>query len=127
MRSLVLLVFLAGCPITPEPSEPSQPPPDAGVAIDSSPMQTPSTLVLASSFDTYCTRDDDCVAAFEGNACESCRCANTAIRRDALPKYRSELGAYWTCYEQKACQADCNAVIGDAAICVAGKCALATW
>jgi hypothetical protein len=120
MRYLLLASLIAGCSVTPEPVEPSQPAvPDA-----SGPMQTPSTNVFASSFDTYCTRDDDCVAAYEGNACAPCRCANTAIRRDALPEYRAELGAYWSCYAPEDCAADCTSVIGDPAICVAGRCSL---
>ncbi len=125
MRYLLVasLAFLAACPVTPDSAEPTQPlPPDAPAPIVDAPV--PSTLIFASSFDRYCTRDDDCVAAFEGNACDDCRCANTAIRRDALPKYRVEIGAYWACYAPEACGADCPAVIGDPAICVAGRCTL---
>jgi len=121
---LASLIPLAACSLGPEPAEPTQPAPDAAVAVDASPMQTPTTLVLANSFDQSCTRDDECVAVYEGNACAPCRCANAAIRRDALPKYRAEIGAYWSCYEPAACGADCQAVTGDPAICVAGRCTL---
>jgi hypothetical protein len=121
MRFVLLASLITACAVGPEPAEPVQPaPPDA----DTSPMQTPSTLVLAKTFDTYCTRDDECAAIYEGNACESCRCANAAIRRDALPRYRVEIGQYWACYAPEDCAADCQAVTGDAAICVAGRCAL---
>lgn len=121
MRFALLASLLAACSIGPEPSEPTTPaPPDA----DLSPMQTPSTLVLATSFEQFCTRDDECAAVYEGNACEPCRCTNAAIRRDALPKYRVEIGAYWACYEPQACGTDCQLAIGDAAICVAGRCTL---
>ena len=104
--------------MTPEPTEPSQPTPDAFV--DNTPTQTQSTSIAASSFDRYCTRDDECTAVFEGNACDPDRCANTAIRRDALPKYRSEIGAYWSCYTPS--DDVCPAVIGDPAACVNNTC-----
>ena len=107
--------------MTPEPVEPTPPPPPP---VDEGPTQTPSTDVLASSFDMYCTRDDDCAAVYEGNACSPVRCANAAIRRDALPEYRAELGAYWSCYEPDD-EAQCTSSIGDPAICVAGRCSLA--
>lgn len=123
---LASLSFLAACAVGPEPAEPTAPAaPDATPPPpDASPVQTPSTLVLASGFDQACTRDDECVAVFEGNACDACRCANTAIRRDALPRYRAELGAFWSCHDPATCGGDCAAVIGDPAICVAGRCTL---
>src|SRR5512139_3437602 len=109
MRDLLaslLVLSLGACAVGPEPAEPASPsPPDA----DTSPMQTPSTLVTAASYDQYCTRDDDCAAIYEGNACAPTRCANAAVRRDALPEYRAELGAYWACYEPAP--ATCAAVI----------------
>ncbi|MBA3499818.1 MAG: hypothetical protein H0T65_05580 [Deltaproteobacteria bacterium] len=122
MRLVFLASLLAGCAVGPEPAEPIPPPPPP---VDvTSPFQTPSTLVLARAFDQACTRDDECVAVYEGNACTACRCANAAIHRDALPKYRAEIGAYWACYAPEDCGADCQAVTGDAAICVANKCTL---
>ena len=121
MRFVLLASLITACAVGPEPAEPIQPVrPDA----DTSPMQTPSTLVLASSFDQSCTYDSECVAVYQGNACAPCRCANAAIHRDALPKYRAEIGAYWSCYAPEDCGADCQAVTGDAAICVANKCTL---
>lgn len=119
MRFLLIASLIACSATTPEPIEPEPPAPDAA------PTVTPSTDVFAASFDRYCTRDDDCVAVFEGNACESCRCANAAIRRDALPRFRAELGAFWSCHDPSACAADCRAVTGDPAICVANTCTLA--
>ncbi|MDQ3368593.1 MAG: hypothetical protein M3680_24455, partial [Myxococcota bacterium] len=85
---------------------------------------TASTAIRATSYDQYCTRDDECVAVFQGNACQSCRCAAGAIRRDALTAYRADLGAFWSCHEPQPCAAGCTAVIGDAAICRAGTCTL---
>jgi hypothetical protein len=118
------LFLLAACPITPDSAEPTQPPPpDATAAVADAPP-APRTEIAADDHDRYCTRDDECVAAFEGNACDPCRTANTAIRRDALPRNRAELGAYWACYEPEACEADGGAAIGDPAICVANKCTL---
>lgn len=123
MRPLLLAsLVLGGCLATTDatdPVEPSQPTPDA----DTSPMQTPNALVLANNYDQYCTRDTDCVAVYEGNACDPVRCANAAIRLDELTEYRAELGAYWSCYAPRACPVG-NPVTGDAAICVAGRCAL---
>jgi hypothetical protein len=116
----VLFSLIAGCAVTPEPVEPTPPVPE----VEQGPMQTPSVDVLASSFDAYCTRDDECAAVYEGNACDSCQCANTAIRRDALPEYRAELGAYWSCQDDGACA--CERDIGDAALCVAGRCTLSS-
>ena len=118
MRYLLLALLTACGAVGTEPNEPTPLSPDA----DTSPMQTPSTLVLARDFDTYCTRDDECAAIYEGNACAPDRCANAAIRRDALPRYRAELGAYWACYEPQG--EVCAAAIGDAAACVAGRCVL---
>ena len=122
MRFVFLASLMTACAVSPDAAEPTQPAaPDAGFVADSA---RPSTNVLASSFDQYCTRDDECAAVFEGNACEPCRCANAAIRRDALPKYRAEIGAFWSCHEPTECAADCQAVTGDSAICVANKCTL---
>ncbi|MDQ3334434.1 MAG: hypothetical protein M4D80_04680 [Myxococcota bacterium] len=121
MRFALLASLISACAVGPEPAEPIQPAtPDA----TTSPIQTPSTLVLASRFDQSCTYNSDCVAVYEGSACAPCRCANAAIHRDALPKYRAEIGAYWACYAPEDCGADCQAVTGDAAICVANKCTL---
>ena len=121
MRLALLALLISACAVGPEPVEPAPPPPPP---VDTTPMQTPSTLVLAASFDQSCTRDDECVAIYEGNACAACRCANAAIHRDALPRYRAEIGAYWSCHAPEECGADCQLVTGDAAICVAGRCAL---
>jgi hypothetical protein len=120
MRSVLIasLISLAGCPINPEATEPEPPPPDAPVT----PGPVPTTNVFASSFDQYCSTDYDCAAVYEGNACAPTRCANAAIRYDALPKYRAELGAFWSCYEPEP-QA-CSYAIGDVAVCVANKCTL---
>ncbi|MBA3391141.1 MAG: hypothetical protein H0T89_00775 [Deltaproteobacteria bacterium] len=111
----------------PTPPPPTSPP-DAALPPDAdlSPVQTPqaSTAIRASSYRQDCTRDDECVAVFEGNACQACRCAFNAIHRDALPKYRADLGAFWSCHKPDECAADCIQVTGDAAKCEAGICVL---
>ena len=121
MRFLLLVSLIGACAVTPDAAEPT-PPPDAAITVDAGLL--PTTNVFAASFDQYCTRDDDCVAVFEGNACEPCRCANAAIRRDAMPEYRAEIGAFWSCQEPTECAAGCDVATGDPAICVANKCTL---
>jgi hypothetical protein len=124
MRSLLLasLFALTGC-LSATDTDPVEPAPPSSPDADTSPMQTPNALVLAGNYDQSCTRDDECVAVFEGNACEPVRCANAAIHRDGLVEYRAELGAYWSCQAPKACPAG-QPVMGDQAICRAGRCTL---
>lgn len=119
MRCLLLALLIAGCAITPDVEEPEAPAPRP----DPTPMQTPNALVLAGNYDQACTRDDDCVAVFEGNACEPVQCANAAIRRDEATAFRAELGSYWSCREVRACPVG-QPVMGDPAKCVANKCVL---
>ena len=127
---LLFLLFLAACPKRSAPQEPAPPPvPDASPDIDApepEPMQTPqaSTAILAASYAQHCTRDDECVAVFEGNACNPCRCAFNAIRVDAFAKYKADLGAYWACHKPDECAADCRQAIGDVAKCENGTCIL---
>lgn len=124
MRWLLVLA-LAGCPKK-QPVEPPTPPtPDA--AIDAAtPTQTPpaNTTMRASAYAQDCTRDGDCVAVFEGDACNPCRCAWNAIRVDALPKYKVDLNAFWSCHKPDECKAECRQKIGDKATCDAGTCVL---
>ena len=123
-------VLLAACPKRSAPQEPAPPPvPDAAVAtVDaaSEPMQTPQEYIaiLAASYPQHCTRDEECIAVFEGNACNPCRCAFNAIRAEAFAKYKADLGAHWACHKPDECQADCRQAIGDAAKCEAGTCIL---
>jgi hypothetical protein len=128
MRAVVLLLLLAACPKK-EPVEPSPPPPaDAAVVVDSEPgpMQTPqaSTSIRASSYPQHCTRDDECIGVFEGNACNPCRCAFNAIRVEAFPKYKADLGGFWACHKEDECTTTCHQAIGAAAKCEAGTCIL---
>ncbi len=134
MRTLASLASLgfvfAACSggQTHPPASPPPPPPIDATEPDAdlSPVQTPqaSTAIRASSYPQDCTRDDECVAVFEGNACQACRCAFNAIRRDGLAKYRADLGTFWSCHKPEACAADCIQVTGDAARCDAGTCVL---
>jgi hypothetical protein len=135
MRTLLLalVMTLAACGASSYSAADPDPDPVAvdAAAVSPDPAPTPApqgpaatTAVRASSYDQYCTRDEECVAVFQGNACQPCRCATAAIRRDALPVYRAELGAFWSCHEPEACAADCTAVIGDPAVCRAGTCVL---
>jgi len=125
---LVLLLVLAACPKKSEPQEPVPPPPSDASTIDAppEPMQTPqaSTAIRASSYPQNCTRDDECIGVFEGDACNPCRCAFNAIRVEAFPKYKSDLGAYWACHKPDDCKAECRQTIGAAAKCEAGTCIL---
>ena len=128
MSRFAILLLLAACPRK-APEEPAPPPPaDAAAAIDAdeTPMQTPqaSTAILASSYAQNCTRDDECVAVFEGNACNPCRCAFNAIRADALAKYKADLAQYWACHKPDDCKAECRQLTGDAAKCQDGTCIL---
>lgn len=123
---VLLLLFLAACPKK-EPQEPAPPPPaDAAADAAPTPMQTPqaNTTVRASTYAQHCTRDDECIGVFEGDACNPCRCAFNAIRVDAFPKYKSDLGQFWACHKADECSADCRQVIGTAAKCEAGMCVL---
>ena len=129
MSRFAILLLLAACPKKTAPQEPAPPPPvDASMdaSIDAPLVQSPqaSTAIVASSYPQNCTRDDECVAVFEGNACNPCRCAFNAIRADALAKYKADLGQYWACHKPDDCKADCRQVTGDAAKCQAGVCIL---
>ncbi len=125
---VVIVVALAACPKRSEPQEPAPPPPIDRAVIDAppEPMQTPqaSTAIRASSYAQNCTRDDECVGVFEGNACNPCRCAFNAIRVDALAKYKADLGAFWACHKPDDCKTPCGQITGDAAKCDAGTCSL---
>ncbi len=131
MRALVLtvVVLLAACPKK-EPQEPTPPPPAdaAAVAVDADlgPAQSPqaSTAIRATSYPQNCERDTDCIAVFEGNACDPCRCAWNAIRVDAFAKYKADLGGFWSCHKPDDCKITCTQKIGDAAKCDAGTCSL---
>lgn len=125
----LLLLLVAGCPKQRESEEPTPPaPPSDAAAIDapSGPMQTPpaTTTILAASYPQACTRDDECVGVFEGDACNPCRCAFNAIRVDALARYKADLGQFWACYQPDACKTPCHQTIGDPAKCEAGTCLL---
>lgn len=123
---LLLLLLLAACPKK-ESQEPTPPPPaDAAIDAPATPMQTPpeNTVIRASSYAQNCTRDDECIGVFEGDACNPCRCAFNAIRVEAFPKYKSDLGAFWACHKPDDCRADCRQAIGAAAKCDAGTCIL---
>ena len=124
----VLLVWLlAACPKQSEPQEPVTPPPaDAAADAAPTPMQTPpaSTQIVAANYAQSCTRDDECIGVFEGDACNPCRCAFNAIRVDAFPKYKSDLGQFWSCHKPDDCAEDCRQTIGIAAKCESGTCVL---
>jgi hypothetical protein len=126
VRALALIVLLAACPKK-QPAEPAPPPPaDAAIDADQTPMQTPpaNTMIRASAYAQNCTRDDECVGVFEGDACNPCRCAFNAIRADAIPKYKADLGQFWGCYKPDECKEKCRQSIGDAAKCDSGTCLL---
>jgi hypothetical protein len=123
---VLLLLLLAACPKKSEPQEPTPPPPvDASADAAPTPMQTPQagSTIRASAYAQNCTRDDECIGVFEGDACNPCRCAFNAIRVDAFPKYvgsRPVLGLP----QARQCGADCRRAIGTAAKCEAGTCVL---
>jgi len=124
----VFLLLLAGCPPKSEPQEPTPPKSPDASTIDAAPtpMQTPqaSTSIRASSYPQNCTRDDECIAVFEGDACQPCRCAFNAIRADAFPKYKADLGAFWACHKPDDCPKTCEQITGGAAKCQDGSCVL---
>ena len=121
---LALILLLAACPKK-EPAQPTPPRP-IDAAIDSGPVQTPTTTntIVAARYAQTCTRDDECVAVFEGDPCNPCRCAFNAIRKDALVKYKADLGQFWGCFKPDECKDKCRQNIGDAAKCDAGTCLL---
>jgi hypothetical protein len=127
---LGFLLLLAGCPKQSEPVEPKpETPPwliDAGVDTGPSPMQTPieGITIRASNYAQHCTRDDECVGVFEGDVCNPCRCAFNAIRVEAFPKYRADLGQAWACHKPDDCRQPCRQITGAAAKCEAGTCTL---
>ena len=122
---LAILIFLAGCPTKSAPQEPAPPPPPpSSDAAPAGPTPQPSSQIRAASYPQSCTRDDECVGVFEGDACNPCRCAMNAIRADALAKYKADLGQYWGCHKPEDCKADCRQTIGAAAKCEAGTCIL---
>lgn len=127
MRVLLLLA-LAGCPKQPsEPVEPTVTPSwlvDAGVDARFDPVQTPPDPIRASSYPQNCARDEDCIGVFEGDVCNPCRCAFNAIRVDAFPRYKSDLGQFWACHKPDECRQECRQKIGAIAKCEAGTCVL---
>lgn len=126
---LVVVFLLAGCPKKNAPEEPAPPPPaDAAALVDAAPepMQTPPehAQILAAEYPQHCTRDEECIAVFEGNVCNPCRCAFNAIRVEAFTKYKTDLAAYWSCHKPENCASECRQKIGDAAKCESGTCLL---
>lgn len=120
-----LLVLLAACPKKSAPQEPAPPPPPADArAVEPTPMQPATSSISATSYPQNCTRDDECVGVYEGDACNPCRCAMNAIRADALSKYKADIGQYWGCHKPEDCKAECRQTIGAAAKCEAGTCIL---
>jgi hypothetical protein len=126
---LVMLLVLAGCPKQSEPVEPTVTPSwliDAGADAAPSPMQTPieGITIRASKYAQHCTRDDECIGVFEGDVCNPCRCAFNAIRVEAFPKYKTDLGQAWACHKPDDCRQQCRQITGAAAKCEAGTCVL---
>ena len=125
---VLLILLLAGCPKQSASVEPVPPPPADAAVIDapSSPMQPQpaSAVIRASSYPQACSRDDECIGVFEGDACHPCRCAFNAIRVDAFAKYKSDLGQFWACHEADNCKSACRQTIGATAKCDGGTCVL---
>ena len=127
----MIVLLLAGCPKSEPVQQPQpvteQPRSDAAV-IDAAPdpIQTPpaNTSIRASSYAQNCTRDDECVAVFEGDACMACQCAFNAIHVAAFPKYKADINQFWACRKQDECKTTCAQKIGDPAKCDAGTCIL---
>ena len=123
---VLLILLLVGCARQSAPVEPVPPPaPDAAVLVAPA-TQTPPTsaAIRASSYPQACTRDDECIGVFEGDACNPCRCAFNAIRVDAFAKYRSDLGQFWACHKADECKTTCRQAIGATAKCEGGTCSL---
>ena len=65
--------------------------------------------------------DPDCVAVFQGDACNTCGCPNAAIKQSALAQYQKDLAALQThCGPRpKIACADCSPRLG---LCLGGSC-----
>lgn len=77
--------------------------------------------ISASDFEQGCVNENDCVAVFQGDVCNTCKCQNAAIAKTDLSKYESASSTD-ECRNQQPCAADCQ----EARVqCLVGKCALA--
>lgn len=77
--------------------------------------------IEASDYDGNCSEDRDCIAVYEGERADPCRCANAAISTLEYGAYTLDLGP--RC-EAVACNISCEIPLGGAASCVASTCEL---
>lgn len=127
----ILLSCVLACGKTPAPPESTNVNVQEDVA-DAHPVTPPpppprplarSVVLSAEGYAKDCAKDADCVAVYEGDLCERCSCANTAIAKSANADYRRE-----TSERQKSCAwrepRKCQACAPVDAVCASGTCAL---
>lgn len=49
------------------------------------------TVIGAGDYDQSCLTDVDCAPVFQGDACASCACSNTAVNAAVLARYEMDL------------------------------------
>lgn len=62
--------------------------------------------VTATDYDQSCTTDEDCVAVFEGDVCDECKCANATVSKAAQMDYNLAFTMN-QCGSPPPCAADC--------------------
>ncbi len=78
-----------------------------------------SCTINASSYNTSCTKDSDCVAVFSGSFCgHTCACENAAINVSAQAQYEADLSSEGP--------PECPCPASPAVACDRGACALRT-
>jgi trimeric autotransporter adhesin len=79
--------------------------------------------VSASEFSQSCVEDTDCIAVYEGAACNQCGCPNSAIARTDLAAYSTKRASAGCSTTDQACANDCAEAT---AICAQGTCSITT-
>ena len=82
---------------------------------------TSTKTVSASEVSQACVESTDCVAVYEGSACDACKCPNAAIAKDALAEYGTKFQSAGCPETDVACAADCAEAT---AVCTDGTCTI---
>jgi hypothetical protein len=77
--------------------------------------------VKASDFSQACVESTDCIAIYDGNVCDACKCPNAAIAKDAASDYATKFQGAGCPTTDVACAADCAEATP---VCAQGTCTI---
>jgi hypothetical protein len=77
--------------------------------------------VQASEFSQACVESTDCLAIYEGNVCDPCKCPNAAIAKAAASDYAEKFRGAECPTTDVACAADCAEATP---VCAQGTCTI---